>query len=152
MGQRQKRAVTGEGRLKNDIFEGLNILLVEEEALIAMDIEQLCYDLGAATVETVNSEAKPCPEALDSAGANARMLGFDAAILDAKVGEGCTTDLARRLKEHGIPFVFATGYTSGDAIFEEFPDVPVVSKPYTADELVSAIRSVVDRARLSHCR
>ncbi|WP_051469711.1 response regulator [Chelativorans sp. J32] len=136
--------------MKKKVFEGLKILLVEEEALIAMDIEQLCYDLGAAAVATISSETKLSSDALDSVEAQAQMLGADAAILDAKVGGGWTTELARRLTQHGIPFVFATGYSSGEAFFAEFPNVPVVSKPYTGDELVGAVLTAVERTGSHH--
>jgi len=87
---------------------------------------------------------------LDSVGAKARMLGADAAILDAKIGEGWTTGLARRLKDHRIPFIFATGYSGSEAIFEEFPEVPIVSKPYTGEELVGAVLTAVERSRSRH--
>jgi len=136
--------------LDKKVFDGLKILLVEEEALIAMDIEQLCYDLGAATVATISSRAKLSQEALDSVGARAQMLGTDVAILDAKVGGEWTADLARRLTGLKIPFVFATGYSGGEAFFEEFPDVPVVLKPYAGEQLIGAILTAIERTRLEH--
>ena len=128
-------------------LEGLKILLVEEEILIAMDVEQLCYEHGAVAVATISSEAKLTPEALDSIEARAAVMGADAAILDVRVGAGSTSELARRLKKQGIPFVFATGYTAAEPFFAEFPDVAVVAKPYASEELTRAVAAAVASVR-----
>ena len=128
-------------------LEGLKILLVEEEILIAMDVEQLCYDHGAVAVATISSEAKLAPEALDSIEAQTAVMAIDVAILDVRVGEGSTSELARRLKNQGIPFIFATGYTTVEPFFAEFPDIPVVAKPYASEELTQAIAAVVSKGR-----
>jgi CheY-like chemotaxis protein len=141
----EKRAADTRARVTDKVLEGLDILLVEEEVLIAMDIEQICYEQGASTVVTISSGAMLTSEALDLA--EARYLGVDAAILDARVGGEWSAELARRLRERRIPFVFATGYTSAEPFFAEFPDVGVITKPYAGLELAKALAAAIDRAR-----
>ncbi|WEX10040.1 response regulator [Chelativorans sp. AA-79] len=136
--------------MENRILEGLKILLVEEEVLIAMDLEQLCYDLGAFSVSTISSETELTPEALDSDEGQARIREATAAILDAKVGTDWTSELARRLSRLGTPFIFATGYTRNDSFFDEFPDIPVIAKPYAGMELAEVIAAAVAQARSGH--
>lgn len=126
-------------------FEGLKILLVEEEVLIAMDIEQLCYEQGATAVETIGTEDMLASAARDPE--KAKVIDVDAAILDVKVGESLTSDLAARLRDRNIPFIFATGYTTAEPFFTQFPDVPMIAKPYVGPELVEALATAVSRAR-----
>lgn len=120
-------------------LEGLNLLLVEEEALIAMDIEQLCYDMGAATVTTVNSHKALSPQMLESD-------PVDAAILDVKLGDEWTFGFAHSLLERRIPFIFATGHTEIETFLQEFPGVTVVSKPYINEQLAEALSQTVIRS------
>lgn len=58
-------------------LNGLRVLLLEDEVLIAMDVEQLCLDNGAAMVKTVRdlAEIKAANPAL-----------FDIAIVDLRLG------------------------------------------------------------------
>ncbi|KAB2954835.1 MAG: response regulator [Rhizobiaceae bacterium] len=121
------------------LLEGLRLLIVEDEFLIAMDVEQLCRDHGAVDVVVIGTAAD-----LVTASTSA---GFDAAILDVMVEGQPTLDFARGLAEHGIPFVFATGYSDRGDVFSAFPDVRVVGKPYTGDEIVEALATAVAAAR-----
>lgn len=131
----------------------MQLLLVEEEALIAMDIEQLCHEHGAKVVATISSEAKLTSDAIDEVLLKHERRPLDAAILDVKVGEGFTSELARRLAERKIPFVFATGYSDAEPFFAEFPDVPVVTKPYVGRELIETLAAAIHRACSGHgCR
>lgn len=125
------------GNLSARLLEGLNILLVEEEALIAMEIEQLCYDDGAARVFTINSHENPCSE----------LPEVDAAILDARIGEEWNRDLGLHLMRKEIPFVFATGYDGSEPFFTAFPEIPIVGKPFVGRELVQALSAAIERTR-----
>ena len=68
------------------ILEGLQILVLEDEFLIAMDVEQLCRDHGALDVAV----ARSLEEIADG-------LAFDAAIVDVLLGGVSTFDFAARL-------------------------------------------------------
>ncbi len=84
------------------MLDGLRILVLEDEFLIAMDVEQLCRDHGAGDVVIARDLAE-----IDGKDVAAQ---FDAAIVDLMLGGASTLDFASRLREAGLPFVFASGY------------------------------------------
>lgn len=113
------------------LLDGLRILLLEDEVLIAMDVEQLCRDHGASEVTIVRDLAELDRERVET--------GFDAAIVDLMLGGVSTLDFARQLHSRKIPFVFASGHSDIGEIEQEFPDVVLVSKPYSGIDLVEAV-------------
>jgi DNA-binding response OmpR family regulator len=120
------------------MLEGLRILLLEDEFLIAMDVEQLCLDHGAASVVAARS--------VDEVGDD---LDFDAAIVDLLLGGVSTFDFAARLKDTGKPFIFASGYTDDAEVRQRFPGISLVGKPYAGDDLVEAVAAACGRLPLS---
>ncbi len=111
-------------------LSGLRILVLEDEFLIAMDVEQLCRDHGADDVAIARSLGEL--EAIDPA-------PFDAAIVDVMLGGASTLGFARELADRGVPFVFASGYTELKEMRDAFPSVEVVGKPYAGNDLIDAI-------------
>ena len=109
-------------------LNGLRILVLEDEFLIAMDVEQLCLDHGAESVSVARS--------LEEAGASGE---YDAAIVDLMLSGTSTFDFAETLKAAAKPFVFATGYTDNTDVMERFPGVALVGKPYSGTDLVEAL-------------
>ena len=66
------------------------------------------------------------------------MADLDAAILDLNLGRGgWSYDVARRLKQKGVPFVFSSG---ANEVADGFHDVPLVLKPFSTDRLVNTLR------------
>jgi CheY-like chemotaxis protein len=114
-------------------FAGLRLLVLEDEFLIAMDVEQLCRDHGAEDVVIIKSLA----EALDG------HAHYDAAILDLMLGGESTIPFAARLQERGVPFIFASGYTEQGDLTTAFPEIPIVGKPYSGDDIVAALANVI---------
>ena len=112
------------------LLNGLRVLLLEDEVLIAMDVEKLCLDNGAATVKTVRDLA-------ETEAANPAL--FDIAIVDLRLGGQSTLGFARRLNEMDISFIFASGYTDIEEIAQEFPGVIFVPKPYSGNDLIDAV-------------
>lgn len=115
---------------------GLRVLVLEDEFLIAMDVEQLCRDGGAEDVVIVRSldELDPIVD---------KPRTFDVAIVDLMLSGISTLDFARRLYDLGVPFVFASGYSDLHEIAEKFPDIAIISKPYAGEDLVGAIAAAV---------
>ncbi len=72
-------------------LQGLRLLLLEDEILIAMDVEQLCRDNGAEDVVTIRDLSQIEPDGLAGR--------FDAAIVDLMLGGESTLDFAKRLVE-----------------------------------------------------
>ncbi|WP_245453453.1 response regulator [Aquibium carbonis] len=121
-------------------LDGRSILILEDEYLIAMDVEQTCLEWGAREVTILRS--------LDDLGERPfEDWQFDAAILDLRLGGETTAQFAGQLLERRIPFVFATGLTNVGEIADGFPDVPVVGKPYSGDELARVLSEVIQRSR-----
>ncbi|MFT8307028.1 HWE histidine kinase domain-containing protein [Acetobacter malorum] len=112
-----------------------SILIVEDQLLIAMDVEQALSDHGLSDVRTVSSVY----EALQAI----RTHHPDLALLDFNLGDETSTDVARTLRERGIPFLFATGYADRSMIPTEFHDVPVVRKPYAPITLIREMEKLI---------
>ncbi len=122
-------------------LDGMHVLVMEDEFLIAMDVEQLCREHGASDVTIVRH--------LDDMGADP-FAGepFHVAVLDLMLNGSSTTEFAGRLKDRGIPFVFATGYTDVDERFGFAADIEVVSKPYGGKDLMTALGRAIARSRV----
>lgn len=117
-------------------LDGARVLLVEDETMIAMNIEQLCREHGAEEVTTVSTFEELDPQVLET-------RKISSAILDIRISENWTDDFARLLKSRRIPFVFATGYASSHQIFEGFSDITVVEKPYRDIDLIEALETAM---------
>lgn len=113
-------------------LDGLRVLVLEDEFLIAMDVEQLCRDHGAADVVIIPSLDSPAAIDIDG-------LDCDIAVVDLRLRGHSTLDFARGLAASGVPFIFATGLADDQEIGRDFPSVPVVSKPYRGPELIEAM-------------
>jgi PAS domain S-box-containing protein len=102
------------------------VLLVEDEALVAMMIQETLNEFGYQVVGPLNTAS----EAL----AAAREGHFDAAVLDINLGDGLVYTVAEILSVRGVPFVFVTGYDA-DSVDPRFSEVPILQKPIERDML-----------------
>lgn len=126
--------------LSDNLLDGLKVLVLEDEFLIALDVEQLCREHGAQDVIIMRR--------LEELGAGPLVMhGFNVAIVDVRLGGETTLEFARQLASHAIPFIFATGYSETEALFEMFPGVAVVSKPYVGGALIEAVRTAMQAGR-----
>jgi PAS domain S-box-containing protein len=96
------------------------VLLVEDEALVAMMIQECLTEYGHSVVGPIGRAA----DAL----AAAKQGEFDAAILDINLSDGMAYPVAEILSQRGVPFAFVTGYEA-DTVDERFSKVPVLQKP-----------------------
>jgi PAS domain S-box-containing protein len=102
------------------------VLLVEDEALVAMMIQETLAEFGFRVIGPISSAS----EAL----AAARESHFDAAVLDINLGDGLVYTVAEILGKRGVPFVFVTGYDA-DSVDPRFSGVPILQKPIERDML-----------------
>jgi CheY-like chemotaxis protein len=117
-------------------FAGLRVLLVEDEAIIAMTAEDMLEALGCAILTTAST--------LGEAMAAIECGAFDVALLDINLNGIESLPAAARLRELGLPFVFTTGYgTAGCG--SGYEEVPLVTKPYQMGDLETAIRRATGR-------
>ena len=110
----------------------LRILIVEDEMLVAMNIEAMLLDLG--------HEVAGLASRLEPALSLAREAAFDVAMLDVNLAGEASFPVADALRERGIPFLFATGYGI-NGIAEDYRTAPVLQKPFRARDLEEALRA-----------
>jgi len=115
--------------------ENLSLLLVEDQMLIAMDVEDMLAAKGILKVSTSGSA--------NDALKKLKNFSPDVAVLDVNLGTGTSMPVAEELTRRDIPFVFATGYGDTSIIPDSFAAVPIVRKPYDGDALHDAITSVL---------
>ncbi|WP_420607694.1 response regulator [Novosphingopyxis sp.] len=106
----------------------MRILIVDDEPLIAADIEMTLLDAGHQVVANAQ-HLSTALEALERHPA-------DFAILDANLGGKSAEPIADDLKRRGIPYMILTGYTR-DQIGPWAKDSVVIGKPVTAEMLLA---------------
>ena len=124
-------AVGGDGPVMT--LEGARILLVEDDPYIAMDLRESLEAAGAVVLGPAYN--------LAVALRLAETANLHAAVLDLRLERGTTLPVAERLSERGIPFLFQT--SDPNAARRARPDVLVLAKPITGEELVRALEGLV---------
>jgi DNA-binding response OmpR family regulator len=110
---------------------GCRVLVVEDETLIAFEIEGVLEALECAIIGPAST--------LDGALRLAHETAPDAAILDVTIRGGKSYPLAEQLLARGIPFVLSSGY--GDwALPDTLRGQPRLNKPFTTAELEAQVR------------
>ncbi|CUH39556.1 putative transcriptional regulatory protein pdtaR [Jannaschia seosinensis] len=113
------------------------ILVLEDEMLIAMDIEATLRDAGYENLR-VCSSASDARAYLDE---HTPVV----AVLDVNLGRGETSfDIARELHARGCPLLFMSGYTASTVqLPAELDDARRLSKPFADRDLLAALSEVV---------
>lgn len=113
-----------------------HVLVVEDDVLIALDIEQMLVDMGVRV--TLAHDLAGGLRSLESGAP-------DIVILDLDLGAHDSLPLARTLANAGKPFLFLTGYQSehmaklrGDKC-----SAPVLEKPFSTEALAAAVRRML---------
>ena len=114
---------------------GMNVLLLEDSVIIAMDADRLLRKLGAAEVRMVGSIGK----------AQAALVALrpDFAMLDIGIGNTTSLGFALELCRAGVPFIFATGYGEAMPLDAELRSPVIVQKPYDRAGLAAAVRQTL---------
>jgi PAS domain S-box-containing protein len=102
------------------------VLLVEDEALVAMMIQECLGDFGYQVVGPIATATEAAVRAKDG--------NFEAAVLDINLGDGAVYPIADLLAARGVPFVFVTGYDA-ESVEPRFRDIPILQKPIERDVL-----------------
>ena len=119
---------------------GKRILVVEEEAIIALIEDDTLTEAGCAVV----GPARTFEEAR-------RLIAteqIDAAVVDGTIGGVPAYELADALRRRNIPFVVATAgtlYRPRGIPVHEFRDADFLDKPFTAQQLIDAVAALLDR-------
>ena len=109
-----------------------DVLVVEDDPIIALDFEDTIRRFGVKTVRTASNVARAL-QLIEE-----RIPDF--ALLDIGLMRENSLAVAERLEALGIPFAFISGYgvDAGPAI--AFARMPRLPKPCTIDELLAALR------------
>lgn len=118
-------------------LSGTVVLLVEDEYLVALDLQIEIERSGATVVGPVGRLA----DALDLAG---RATPLDVAVLDVNLHGETVFPVADVLAERGVPFVFATGQDI-DAIPERHRVATRLSKPIILGDLLRHLADLTRR-------
>lgn len=113
-------------------LQGLRVLVVEDEFLVAMDIELMLQQCGCAVVGPIADLATALRTVQEG--------GFDFALLDVNLGGEPVTAVAEALQAQAVPMVFCTGYQAGN-LPERFAGAPTLKKPFQVGDVVAAVRA-----------
>jgi DNA-binding response OmpR family regulator len=119
----------------NNPLNGVRVLVVEDDALMAMDVEATLVEAGAVVVHVCQT--------LEKAMARADADDFSVAVLDFGIGSDTASPVARQLDRRGVPFIFYTGTSRSDPGLMEWADCSIVGKPASPRALVSAVRAAL---------
>jgi DNA-binding response OmpR family regulator len=118
------------------------ILVLEDEPIIAFDLQQALEDVGIKAVM-----ARNCKEAAK------RMADspIDGAILDVNLGHGETCErVALALRAKSIPFILNTGDLDRSGELLRKIEAPIVAKPTPAEMVVDRLLELARRETASN--
>jgi CheY-like chemotaxis protein len=120
-----------------DSLRDIRVLIVEDEAMVAMLIEDILDEMGCK-VAGIASE-------LGEALTKSEEEEFDIAILDVNLNGARSFRVAEKLAELRVPFVFSTGYGFA-GVPAAFHGVPVLVKPFREHDLMDALATALQSA------
>ena len=107
------------------------ILIVEDEILIAMDLEDMVVEMGGTAIASAHN--------IQTAIKMAETIEADAAILDVDVAGQLVFPVADILAARGIPFLFNTGHSAEDVLRARYASAPICRKPTLPRQLKKAL-------------
>jgi PAS domain S-box-containing protein len=111
-------------------LNGSSIMLVEDEAIVALAVNDSLTELGFSVVGPFSRVSDACRALQNNQ--------VDAAILDVNLNGEMVYAVAEMLTDRKIPFVFATGY-GAESIEARFEHIPVLQKPIEKDTLTRVL-------------
>jgi DNA-binding NtrC family response regulator len=113
------------------------VLIVEDDPVIAMTYEDAAIDAGAS----VGGPFLSC----ESAEEWLNIHSPDVAIIDVKLQDGCSAQLAKKLCDREIPFVVVSGYSADSVGIDPiFKSALWLEKPFVSEVLESALHTMLE--------
>lgn len=111
-----------------------SMLVVEDDVIIALDLEATLQGLGVADIRVAGRVAD----------ALSRLENWrpDFALIDVHLGGDTGFAVAERLHELAVPFAFSSGQSDPLDFPEPMREAAVISKPYSRDSILDAFRAV----------
>jgi CheY-like chemotaxis protein len=113
---------------------GKRMIVIEDEPLVAMDLESCLAAAGCevvGTAGTVRDARTVCAE-----------VACDAALIDVNLAGQPVDELAAALAKRNIPFAFVTGY-GRQALPQGFRDALMVTKPFDEATLIATVELLI---------
>jgi DNA-binding NtrC family response regulator len=109
-----------------------DVLIVEDDPIIALDFEDTILGFGVQTVRSAGSVAR----ALEMIAERPP----DFALLDVGLVREKSFAIAERLDALGVPFAFVTGYRATGTFPPAFTGKPALPKPCSSDALGAVLK------------
>ena len=119
-------------------LKGLRILIVEDEAPIALQVEDMLVESDCDVVGPA-SRVGQALKLIDEE-------PVDAAVLDLNIAGDLVYPVADALEKRGLPYIFATGY-GASSLTEPYRSRRVLQKPFSRRELLQAVREAVQQTK-----
>jgi CheY-like chemotaxis protein len=113
------------------VIQGMQVFVVEDEALIALMLHDMLADLGCVLAGSVGTVAQALSRLAETS-------AIDAAILDVHLGGEMVFPVADALLQRSVPFVFSTGFSQAD-LAARYPNNPLLAKPYPPEALAAVL-------------
>jgi DNA-binding response OmpR family regulator len=117
-------------------FAGARALVIEDEFLIAIDVQRILEAAGAREVVLA-------PRLADALKALEDPEPFDLAVLDILLGKDSSEAIARTLVARSVPFVYGTGMGAHHKPPDGLEHIRIVPKPYNGEALLAALRRAI---------
>ncbi len=117
-----------------DCLPGRRVLVVEDNPLIALDIDDALRESGAHVVGPALD--------LDTGMALVRQDELDAAVLDIDIAGRPVWPIARELKQDGVPFMFVSA-DCGEGLPDDFSAAPCIAKPAQTDDILTSMAALI---------
>jgi len=117
-------------------LSGLRILVVEDDLLIAMEIEERLCGFGCEVVGPYGRLGEAFAAATDN---------LDGAILDLNLRGEYTFRLIERLQARSVPVIVCSGYVDVPELKEKLVSVPMLAKPCDPDRLAAMMQAYFSR-------
>lgn len=114
---------------------GRTILVAEDNAIIAMDLQTILESQGVAIIGPWSTVA----DALDAVAKG----GIDAALLDVDLQDGDALPVIEALAERHLPIVLTTGHDISGRLPQAFASLPLVAKPFVEADIVAALEAAL---------
>jgi CheY-like chemotaxis protein len=123
------------------LLEGLKVLVVEDNLLLAEVTKILLEDSGCQVVGPAGWLARGLELARDEP--------LDGAVLDINLHGEMSFGIAEVLCARGVPFIFVTGYEDRSIVPLAFRSAPRLDKPVADERLIEAMVASFAAKRLN---
>ncbi len=122
------------------MLAGANVLVVEDEAIIALE---LCLAIEDADGVVVGPAATTGEALMLIANASGAGMPIAVAVLDTDLADRDVTPVVLRLHENGIPMIIRSAVGLPAAVHALHPDIPWLPKPSESGRVVLAVAETI---------